>query len=68
VTAAQRKVATFRLDDDLMNGLQVVYERDGILPSEQVRRAVRTWLESKGVIPAKDRGNAPDKKPKKKLQ
>jgi hypothetical protein len=38
------------LDDDLFDGLQAVYERDGILPSEQVRRAVRKWLEAKGVM------------------
>jgi hypothetical protein len=48
--APQRKLAAFRLDDDLLEGLQVVYDRDGILPSEQVRRAVRTWLEAKGVL------------------
>lgn len=50
MTAAQRKATAFRLDDDLFEGLQTVYERDGILPSEQVRRAVRAWLEAKGVI------------------
>ena len=46
-----RKVTTFRLDDDLREGLQRVWERDGIQPSEQVRRAVRFWLQSKGVLP-----------------
>jgi hypothetical protein len=49
----QRKLAAYRLDDDLREGLQTVYERDGILPSEQVRRAVRTWLEAKGVLEQK---------------
>jgi hypothetical protein len=48
--APQRKLAAFRLDHDLLEGLQVVYDRDGILPSEQVRRAVRAWLEAKGVL------------------
>ena len=48
--APQRKLTAFRLDDDLLEGLRVVYDRDGILPSEQVRRAVRTWLEAKGVL------------------
>jgi hypothetical protein len=66
VTAAQRKVATFRLDDDLLNGLQSVYERDGILPSEQVRRAVRTWLENKGVVPLKASGTVSERKTRKK--
>jgi hypothetical protein len=44
-----RKVAAFRLDDDLLAAMQTVWERDGVQPSEQVRRALRAWLESKGV-------------------
>ncbi len=48
-----RKATGYRLDDELIEGLQVVYERDGILPSEQVRRAVRAWLEAKGVLTPK---------------
>src|SRR5689334_15000736 len=47
---AERRAAGFRLDTDLLEGLRVVRERDGILPSEQVRRAVRKWLEGKGVL------------------
>lgn len=45
-----RKIATFRLDDELLQGLQEVQERDGIPPSEQARRAIRMWLEAKGVL------------------
>ena len=45
-----RRVSTFRIDDELIDGLREVWERDGVPPSEQVRRAIRTWLESKGVI------------------
>jgi hypothetical protein len=48
-----RKATGYRLDDELIEGLQTVYERDGILPSEQVRRAVRAWLETKGVLAPK---------------
>jgi hypothetical protein len=48
--APVRKITTFRLDDDLLEGLKTVYTRDGVLPSEQVRRAVRAWLETKGVL------------------
>ena len=44
-----RKHHTFRLDDDLFEGLQMVWERDGIQVSEQVRRAIRGWLEAKGI-------------------
>jgi hypothetical protein len=46
-----RKQHTFRLDEDLFDGLQVVWERDGIQVSEQVRRAIRAWLETKGIAP-----------------
>jgi hypothetical protein len=45
-----RKITTFRLDDALLEGLKVVRERDGIQPSEQARRAIRMWLEAKGVL------------------
>ena len=48
---AERRVTTFRLDDDLITGLQEVWSRDGIQPSEQVRRAIRAWLSQKGVLP-----------------
>ena len=48
--ALTRKIATFRLDDDLLNGLKAVQKRDGIPPSEQARRAIRRWLEAKGVL------------------
>jgi hypothetical protein len=46
---AQRRVATFRLDEDLRDGLEAVWQREGIPPSEQVRRAIREWLKSKGI-------------------
>jgi hypothetical protein len=45
-----RRVAAFRLDEDLIEGLEKVWQRDAVQPSEQVRRAVRQWLERKGVI------------------
>ncbi len=45
-----RRNTTLRLDDDLFDGLQVVWQRDGIQPSEQIRRALRVWLEEKGVM------------------
>ena len=32
-------------------GLQEVWSRDGIQPSEQVRRAIRAWLSQKRVLP-----------------
>lgn len=44
-----RIVTTFRIDDELLEGLRDVQDRDGVLVSEQVRRAIRAWLETKGV-------------------
>jgi hypothetical protein len=40
----------FRIDDDIMEGLKTVKERDGVPISEQVRRALREWLRGQGVI------------------
>ena len=38
-----------RLDDELYDGMQDVWSREGIQPSEQMRRALRQWLQAKGV-------------------
>jgi hypothetical protein len=47
-----RKVTTFRVDDDVLEGMKRLQERDEISFSEQIRRALRPWLESKGVMKA----------------
>ncbi len=44
------KARTFRIDDELIEGMDAVKERDGVPLSEQVRRAIRTWLDAKGVM------------------
>jgi hypothetical protein len=44
-----KTASTFRLDDELLDALREVKERDGIPQSEQIRRAILMWLESKGV-------------------
>jgi hypothetical protein len=44
-----RKVTTFRIEQELLDGMNEVWERDGVAVSEQVRRAIRVWLESKGI-------------------
>lgn len=44
-------VRTVRITDEDWEALDAVHARDGILVSEQVRRAVKAWLESKGVQP-----------------
>jgi hypothetical protein len=44
-----RKRYSFWIDDEQADGLKVVKERDGVLESEQIRRAINNWLEKKGV-------------------
>jgi len=53
VTPSTKKQSNFRIDPEVMEGLQSIKERDGIPLSEQVRRALRAWLDSKGVVKKK---------------
>lgn len=53
-----RRITTFRIDEELLEGLREVCEREGVPVPEQVRRAIRTWLESKGVIKKAERKRA----------
>lgn len=39
-----------RLEQALIDGLKAVQERDGVPQSEQVRRALKAWLDAKGVL------------------
>ena len=55
-------MATFRIDTDLLDGLQDVWKRDGIAPSEQVRRAIGAWLEAKGASVKTERKRAVTRK------
>jgi hypothetical protein len=57
-----RKTVTFRIDDDLITGLQAVWTRDGIAVSEQIRRAIRAWLDSKDVSVKTERKRAVTRK------
>ena len=41
---------SFAIDPDLRDGLRQVKERDGVAESEQIRRAVRVWLEQRDAI------------------
>ena len=43
-----RQMHTFYLEPELSAGLKSIKERDGVSESEQVRRAVRLWFETKG--------------------
>jgi len=41
---------TFRPDTDTFAAMASLRERDGIPFSEQIRRALRAWMESKGAM------------------
>jgi len=45
-----KKLYSFWIDPQHLEGLKAVKERDGILPSEQIRRALADWLVRKGVL------------------
>jgi hypothetical protein len=45
-----RRKYSFWIDDEQVHGLRSVKERDGVLESEQIRRAINDWLEKKGVM------------------
>ena len=57
-----KKYAAFRIDHELLDGLEAVWERDGITAAEQVRRAIRMWLEQKGVSVKMNRKRATTRK------
>jgi hypothetical protein len=38
------RVVTFRPDDDILEAMKALKERDGMPYSEQIRRALREWL------------------------
>jgi hypothetical protein len=40
--------STFRLDEDIKAAMERYFQDVGVPPSEQVRRALRAWLEEKG--------------------
>jgi hypothetical protein len=52
-----RRFIGFRIDVELLDGLQAVWKRDGVAVSEQVRRAIRMWLDAKGVKTERKRGS-----------
>jgi hypothetical protein len=45
-----KKLYNFLIDPDLAQGLKALKERDGVGESETIRRALRRWLEEKGVL------------------
>ena len=58
-----KRLTAFRIDDELLAGLQVLWKRDGVQPAEQVRRAIRMWLEAKDVVKTERKRAATRKRP-----
>ena len=61
-TLTPRKRYSFWIDDTQAEGLKQVKERDGVLESEQIRRAIDAWLEQKDVKVKADRTSASTRK------
>ena len=55
---ARRRLFNFAIDEDLAAGLKAIKSRDGIPESEQVRRALRAWLEAEGFAKEAERQRA----------
>ena len=45
----QRSKYNFWIDPELRAGLRTIRDRDGVLESEQIRRAIKDWLVKKGL-------------------
>ena len=58
---SDRVLINFRIDRELLDGLKAVAVRDGVPQSEQVRRAIRQWLEDRKAIKS-DRKRADTRK------
>lgn len=59
MTPDAKQLTALRLDAELLDAMKRLQERDGISLSEQIRRALRPWLESKGVLKKANTGRKP---------
>jgi Arc/MetJ-type ribon-helix-helix transcriptional regulator len=50
---SHKKPYTLKIDPELLDALREIKVRDGIAESEQIRRGIRLWLDSKGQRPAR---------------
>lgn len=46
----QRTIVAYRIDREVLQAMQTLWDRDGVTPSEQVRRALRAYLEERNVL------------------
>jgi Arc/MetJ-type ribon-helix-helix transcriptional regulator len=51
---SHRRLTSVRLDEELVEAMARLRERDGLRLSEQVRRGLRRFLEAEGVIEKAD--------------
>jgi hypothetical protein len=58
----RRRITTFRIDEELLVALRHIWDRDGIAVPEQVRRAIRAWVDAKGVKVKPERKRAVTRK------
>jgi hypothetical protein len=58
-----RRKYSFWIDDEQAEGLKAIKERDGVLESEQIRRAINRWLEEKGVMKSERKQATTRKRP-----
>lgn len=59
---ASRRKYSFWIEEHQAEGLRTVKERDGVLESEQIRRAIDRWLVEKGVMKTDRKRVAPRKR------
>jgi len=50
IPTQKRKLAVYRMEPELLEGLRLVKERDGLPITWQVRQAIRAWLDAKGIV------------------
>jgi len=60
---APKKLYSFMIDPDLAAALKTVKEQDGVPESEQIRRALRQWMEQRGVMKAERKRAVTRKRP-----
>jgi hypothetical protein len=60
-----RRKYSFWIDDEQAGGLKRIKERDGVLESEQIRRAIDRWLHEKGGVAT---GTPTPKKPRQRSE
>jgi hypothetical protein len=51
------KITTVRIQQDLLDAAEKLYRKEGIRPSESIRRGLELWLEKKGVYKPKKEKN-----------